>query len=359
MHSASNSGFYGSELPLTGYQEGLKVSVKIEIDADGVTVTFLSVGDTTLTKDNVSRVLDINKSMFPNGVYVSFACARPTDVVIRVTQDGSTATVADGATGINITTAGASEGMFAGEKVEFTVEPPAGHFFTTEGVFANGKRLNILGNADDGYYFNMPLGTNEITVKWGINITFTDGAQWTQAIAAVEGEAFSEVNTPTAPAKTGYKTNVVWCTDADLQTPYDFANPITAAITLYAKYVPEQYSLIIVDSTDSSQIGETIKADFGSTFAKPATDPVKDGYVFKGYYSDEDCTTEYSWDTVVTAGNHFVYAKFEAASNNTPAENNKKKCGGNAVASSAVGASIALMLAAGAIFVGKRKSAVK
>ncbi len=357
MKSISKDGFFGSTFNIDGYDEDVKLEFKVEIGDDNTTVTLVAVGGQSVNKA-VSTCLGINKNMFPDGAYVSFSCARPTDVTARVTQDGSTATVADSATGLAITTEKAATGMLAGEKVEFTVTPPAGYFFTPDGVFANGKQLTVLGDETNGYYFNMPLGTNEITINYGINITFVADGKTIEEKAALMGQPFAEVNTPTAPAKTGYKKNVIWCTDEALTAPYDFSTIVDDAITLYAKYVPEQYSLTIVDPADSSAIGDVIKADFGSKYVRPAADPVKDGFVFKGYYSDEACTEEYDWNTVVTAENRFVYAKFEAVQTPDDKEDGKKDkgCGSMTAASSAIGAALALALASCVVFIKKKET---
>ena len=54
--------------------------------------------------------------------------------------------------------------------------------------------------------------------------------------------------------------------------------------------------------------GRSENVVLGSKFDKIDT-PVKDGYVFSGWYSDEACTKEYDFDSIVT-DNVTIYPKW-------------------------------------------------
>ena len=51
--------------------------------------------------------------------------------------------------------------------------------------------------------------------------------------------------------------------------------------------------------------GRSENVVLGSKFDKIDT-PVKDGYVFSGWYSDEACTKEYDFDSIVTDNAQFI-----------------------------------------------------
>lgn len=61
------------------------------------------------------------------------------------------------------------------------------------------------------------------------------------------------------------------------------------------------YPTVTFDSNGGSDVS-ALTVENGSTYTaaqKPA-DPVKNGYAFTGWYTDEDCTVAYDWDTLVT-----------------------------------------------------------
>lgn len=111
---------------------------------------------------------------------------------------------------------------------------------------------------------------------------------------------------PDAPEKEGYIFSG-WFTEAALENEYDFNTSVTSDITLYAKWTIKQY-IVSFDSNGGTAVkDETI--DHGDTVTKPA-DPEKEGYTFKGWYSDEQLETEYDFSTQVKAVKT-LYGKWE------------------------------------------------
>lgn len=55
---------------------------------------------------------------------------------------------------------------------------------------------------------------------------------------------------------------------------------------------------------------EDQKVGEGDTAVRPSEDPVKEGYIFKGWYKDSASQNEFSFDTAIT-GNTTIYAKWE------------------------------------------------
>ena len=91
---------------------------------------------------------------------------------------------------------------------------------------------------------------------------------------------------------------------------YDFNTPVTANLTLTAKYEVTKYTVSFSDGIESQSV------EHGKTVIKPA-DPVKEGYTFVGWYHGDE---EYDFNTPVTA-NLTLTAKFEK--NEAPVEPEK------------------------------------
>ena len=64
---------------------------------------------------------------------------------------------------------------------------------------------------------------------------------------------------------------------------------------------------LTLDTKGGSTI-EPLSVEDGKTAVKPA-DPTKEGYIFGGWYADEECTTEWSFDTPITS-DITIYAKW-------------------------------------------------
>lgn len=114
---------------------------------------------------------------------------------------------------------------------------------------------------------------------------------------------------PNAPTRTGYVFEN-WYTDSGCNVRYTFGNPVTADMTLYAKWTARTYTVDFTDTTD------TIEVAYDSPYGTLPV-PYKQGYVFKGWFPDEDCTgTQVTADTIYTiAGASHLYPKWEPATN--------------------------------------------
>ena len=118
---------------------------------------------------------------------------------------------------------------------------------------------------------------------------------------------------PTDPEKEGY-TFKGWYTDNTFSTLYDFDTPATKDITVYADWAINTYT--ITYDTDSDVIIDAESVDYNTPFTKP-TDPKKEGYTFKGWYTDNTFTTLYDFDTPATK-DIIVYADWNK--NEVPTE---------------------------------------
>ncbi|MDR1795270.1 MAG: InlB B-repeat-containing protein [Erysipelotrichaceae bacterium] len=101
-----------------------------------------------------------------------------------------------------------------------------------------------------------------------------------------------------------------WYSDSGLNSKYDFNTPVTADITLYAKWVNDQNEvdyLVVFESNGGSSVPSQVVLH-GNTVTKP-TDPSKANYYFSGWYSEAGLVNKYDFTTPVTS-DLILYAKW-------------------------------------------------
>lgn len=166
-------------------------------------------------------------------------------------------------------------------------EPTAGEVFTFLGWY-NGTEAFTAGTkatADVTYTaeYTYKVRTYTVTFAADGNTVATKQVDYNTAIAEF----------PEAPAKEGYKF-IAW-------TGYTEGTPVTSDLTLTAYYEKETKVTVKIDGKDTEVDANTPVSELQK--------PTKDGYTFKGWYSDEALTKEVLGDTFVTSG-MTLYAKF-------------------------------------------------
>ena len=91
------------------------------------------------------------------------------------------------------------------------------------------------------------------------------------------------------PSKTGYTFNG-WYTAASGGSRVDATTVISANTTLYAQWSLETYSVIYFDDGSANIPSEQTKT-YGTALTLSSAVPVKDGYTFKGWATEEGSTT--------------------------------------------------------------------
>jgi uncharacterized repeat protein (TIGR02543 family) len=152
----------------------------------------------------------------------------------------------------------------------------------------------------------MPAHNVEFKAQWtrnGYTVSFNSNGGSPVSNQTVEyGSQASEPDQPT-------KEDLVfggWYRDSNLQTVYDFAAPITANLTLYAKWL--RGYMVSFDSNGGSAVADQ-KVNEGDKAAAPAA-PTKEGFVFSGWYSDSDLTSAYDFEANVVTRSFPLYAKW-------------------------------------------------
>lgn len=111
-----------------------------------------------------------------------------------------------------------------------------------------------------------------------------------------------------------------WYTTADFQegTKFSFDTKIGTDYTLYAKMIDNKLATkewevkFYLNTSDTDKtVHSVISVPDGNGTERP-TDPVRDGFIFKGWFTDRAGATAYDFNTAVTAEGRVAYAKWEA-----------------------------------------------
>lgn len=98
---------------------------------------------------------------------------------------------------------------------------------------------------------------------------------------------------PLAPEKDGY-TFDGWYTDETYETVYDFSSPVTADITLHAKWTEAEiyYTVTFVTNCESKLPSQYVRSN-GCAVLPLA--PENAGFALEGWYTDKDLTVKYNF----------------------------------------------------------------
>jgi uncharacterized repeat protein (TIGR02543 family) len=110
---------------------------------------------------------------------------------------------------------------------------------------------------------------------------------------------------PIAPSKIGY-TFVGWYGDAGLTSAFVFTTPITAGITLYAKWTANSYTVSFNSNGGNAVNSQSVA--YNSVAIVPVS-PSRPGYTFAGWYGAAGLTSVFAFTTAITADTT-LYAKW-------------------------------------------------
>ncbi len=161
-----------------------------------------------------------------------------------------------------------------------------------------------LDNEDEAFDFNTPI-TADITLsaKWELNrywVSFYDGNKFLSEQEIEHGSNLAMLQ----PTKKNY-TFIGWYTDYACTRKYDFDEPVTQSMALYAKWVRD-YTVTFKSMGGTAVPNQIVHK--GETAAEPISELA--GYRLVGWYTDVECTRQYDFATPITA-NKTLYAKWE------------------------------------------------
>lgn len=156
-------------------------------------------------------------------------------------------------------------------------------------------------------------------VRWDINktpipqtgefsVTFTDTNGTKISTAYYDKDKL--VTKPTDPVKAGY-TFSGWYKDQALTIPFDFANDkVSGNMQLYAKFVQGSNPGSTYTVTFETNGGSTITpiSVVKDTTTKEPIAPVKDGYNFGGWFSDDVLKAKFDFNTTIITSDKKLYA---------------------------------------------------
>lgn len=211
---------------------------------------------------------------------------------------------------------------------------------TRQGYIFKGWYSDV--NLENVYDFSSAV-TENITLyaKWNNTYTVkfqTNGGNTIEDQIIENGEKVTKPNDPTRSRS----TFVGWFSDSQLKEKYDFSSTVTKDMTIYARWqvendyqpnwgytgdnttgnnsgnnnaTPTKYT-VKFDSNGGSEIEDQIIVD-GNNAIKPK-DPIKEGYIFDGWYMDQELKIIYKFDSKITT-NIILYAKWKHDENSVSA----------------------------------------
>jgi uncharacterized repeat protein (TIGR02543 family) len=198
-----------------------------------------------------------------------------------------------------------------GAKAAGPTPPPTRDGYTLAGWFKE-EIYTTEGN------FAADTGTAAITLhaKWteipagSFVITFdsTEGSEVADQTVTSGGKA---VRPDPDPVRDGY-TFGGWHSDAACVNAYDFNDPVTAAITLYAKWtaIVINYYQLGFNAHGGSPVPAAQSVEEGKKAAAPTPPPTRDGYTLDGWYKEETHATKWNFDTDTVTANITLHAKW-------------------------------------------------
>lgn len=157
------------------------------------------------------------------------------------------------------------------------------------------------------FNFALPIiKDTTIYAKLGESATVTFSVDGGSEIAPVKVAKGNAVAQPADPKKTEAVFGG-WYTDELLTEAYDFATPVTADITLYAKWV-SSWTVSLSLNYEGAPAATDAYVAKGGVMTAPKN-PTRVGYYFGGWYNNAECTAAHDFSAAVEAS-ATIYAKW-------------------------------------------------
>ncbi|MCX5775226.1 MAG: InlB B-repeat-containing protein [Firmicutes bacterium] len=156
-------------------------------------------------------------------------------------------------------------------------------------------------------FSTMPLGGTTVYAKWDVKeYTITFNSNGGSDVSPITQAFNSVVSEPVPPTKTGFSF-IGWFTNEALTNAYVFSTMPAENLTLFAKWVINQYTITF--AVDGGSSVTAITQNYDTTVIAPEN-PSKLGFIFTGWYIDNQYSALYSFDKMPSE-NITVYAKWE------------------------------------------------
>ncbi len=172
-------------------------------------------------------------------------------------------------------------------------------FTITADTSTAGTSTVIVRLADDSSV-RTTFSITVINVTYDVTFDYNyDGAPEADVVTVIEGETVSK---PEDPVRDGYEFDA-WYTGATTGNEYDFSTAVTSDLTLYARWVTAgatTYTVTFDYNYYGGLVSEVTQTVEENTTVSKIDDPTRTGYDFTGWYTDEDATTEFNFETLIT-----------------------------------------------------------
>lgn len=105
-----------------------------------------------------------------------------------------------------------------------------------------------------------------------------------------------------------------WYLDPEFTEAYDGDYTMPKGLVLYAKWNPVSYEVMFVDAEDVNTVYDTQNVVRNGKVE--AFIPEKPGYIFKGWYTDQECQSAFDYAAQITE-NRIIYAKWQQSTTTT------------------------------------------
>lgn len=267
-------------------------SVETTESADGARITVEESGTVdkvAVSSDNTSVAVEGEVSKVTTGA--SATDISGTGKVESVTAQAGASDVTVSTPKTDITVSSSADGSVTVNKAE--VKP--GESGTT-----NSRGDNVVIDRDESSGSKPSSGSSEPDETY-YTVTFLDGETVVDTLQVREGRTVAK---PADPVKEGY-TFGGWYAG---ETAYDFEAPVTGKLTLTAKWNVNDYTITLKDA-GGQQADKTTGAAHGSTLDEAALKQMvaMTGSHASGWYTDQECTNAYAFESPVTGDMTLYY----------------------------------------------------
>lgn len=227
------------------------------------------------------------------------------------------------------------EGSLVNVRVNFEGDPYSGSIQNTGTIhgFVNERDTGVLKYLAERDTVlktgqTLTLGENTVSGKWDTVLEIPSGGSLTVAEGAVV-DAKTHVTKETL--STYLKANSTFVVDGILLLPPDVSEKNLEILGRHlagkgiVKLGDVETYIIVFDRGDGNTESRLLTE--GSQFSLPP-DPVKDGYIFEGWYVNQDGTETAAEETMTVSGGMVIYAKWKAIDTGGDSSDEEKPEGG-------------------------------
>jgi len=143
-------------------------------------------------------------------------------------------------------------------------------------------------------------GVNQETL-YNINLNFNGGTLNGKTSDVVSLKNSEKNNLLNIKPQKKHFDFVGWCVDETCLISFDYSQDLTADIELFAKWEQTEFKVSFDANGGILTSNSYVYYKKGTKIEIPTSDPRKSGFIFLGWYSDEDAVVEWNFNSLITA----------------------------------------------------------